>query len=243
METNDNARRVLQTRGVVLARNGKPVARLPDLAPAAGESLALVGPSGCGKTTALLALAGVRRPHEGKIEVDGTDIWKLGSASRDGFRGRRIGLVFQSFHLVDALSVTANIKLAARCAGSVVHEPRRLEYLLGRLGIDGVQRNRIDRISHGQAQRVAVARALFNRPALVLGDEPTSALDDTHALDLMDLLRESAASEGAALVTTRNISCSRGARRSACSARPASPMKSPKSWRPMRSSGPTRSSR
>jgi len=192
----------LAVRDLRLARNGKAFARVPDFSVARGKSVAMIGTSGSGKTTALMALAGIRAPEQGTIEIDGSDPWKLGRRARDHFRGRRIGLVFQSFHLVDALSVRANIWLAAQCAGYPVHDSGRLESLLERLNLTAVRNRRADRISHGQAQRVAVARALLNAPAVVLADEPTSALDDANTQALMTLLTESAASEGAALVVT-----------------------------------------
>ena len=200
MEPNDNSPNAVTTRGVVLARNGKAIARLPDLDVRAGQSVAIVGPSGCGKTTALMALAGVHPPLSGTITIDDTDPWHLGARARDGFRGRRIGLVFQSFHLVDALNVAANIRLAAQCAGNPLHEPGRLDELIARLGLVLVRSQRADRISHGQAQRVAIARALLNRPAVILADEPTSALDDAHTASLVELLTQSASTEHAALV-------------------------------------------
>ncbi len=200
MEHITRATSILVTRGVVAARGGIPIARLPDLDVAAGQSVAIVGPSGCGKTTALLALAGIRAPHAGTITIDDVDPWQLGTHARDGFRGRRIGLVFQSFHLVDALSVTGNVRLAAQCAGNPLTDSRRLGTLLEQLGLEQIRSQRVDRISHGQAQRVAVARALMNRPALLLGDEPTSALDDTNAASLMKLLTQSARAENAAFV-------------------------------------------
>jgi putative ABC transport system ATP-binding protein len=182
-----------------LARGGRPLARLPDLDVHAGESIAIVGASGSGKTTALLALAGIRAPQQGDIAVGDTNLWRLPRRDRDRFRGRRIGLVFQSFHLIDALTVKANLLLAARCAG-LRPDPQRLEHLLDKLGLDNVQKRRTDRLSHGQAQRVAVARALFNKPAIVLADEPTSALDDEATASLLALLRNVAADEGAGLV-------------------------------------------
>jgi putative ABC transport system ATP-binding protein len=101
---------------------------------------------------------------------------------------------------VDALSVAANILLAAQCAGSPASDAGRLDMLLERLGLTAIRNHRADRISHGQAQRVAVARALYNKPAVVLADEPTSALDDGNTAALLSLLRECAAQEGAALV-------------------------------------------
>ena len=193
---------VLTTENIVLERGGKPFARLPNLHVAAGQTLAIVGPSGCGKTTALMALAGIRAPQHGTIEIEGTALWTLGRGGRDGFRGRRIGLVFQSFHLIDALSVRANIWMAAQCASYPVDDQKRLENLIERLGLTAIQSRRADRISHGQAQRTAIARALLNKPAVILADEPTSALDDANTETLMALLIESAVSESAALVVT-----------------------------------------
>lgn len=198
MELNASPANIIATQGLVLARGGRPFARLPDLEAKTGRSIAIVGPSGCGKTTALMALAGIRAPQDGRIVIDGVDPWSLSSHARDRFRGRRIGLVFQSFHLVDALSVAANIRLAGQCAGQSA--PGREEELLRALGLTGLGHARADRISHGQAQRVAVARALFNRPAVIVADEPTSALDDANAAAMLDLLLASARSENAALV-------------------------------------------
>ena len=190
---------VLTTRGVTLARNARTFASLPDLDLVSGQSLAILGASGSGKTTALLALAGIRAPARGEIAVAGIALWRLPAHRRDRFRGQRIGLVFQSFHIVDAVSVAANVALAARCAG-LPNDASRIHSLLQRLDIADIARRRADRISHGQAQRVAVARALVNRPAVVMADEPTSALDDGNAAALLALLKDTAAAEGAALV-------------------------------------------
>jgi len=193
------AQPVLTTRGVVLARSGRRIASLPDLAVAPGQAVALLGPSGSGKSTALMALAGIRAPDSGDIEVGGIRLWALPSAARDRFRGHRIGLVFQSFHLIDALSVAANVAIAMRCAG-LSPDHGRVDSLLQGLQLAALARRRADRISHGQAQRVAMARALVNRPAVVLADEPTSALDDAATAELLALLRQSARAEGAGLL-------------------------------------------
>ena len=189
----------LTTKDVVLARNGRPFARLPDLDVPAGRSAAIVGASGSGKTTALMALAGVLAPLSGAIHVGRTDLWALGVHARDRLRGRQIGLVFQSFHLVDALSVEENLLLAARCAGVEV-DRGRADRLLEQLNLTDVRFRRTDCISQGQAQRVAVARALFNRPSVVLADEPTSALDDANATALLTALSEGADVESAGLI-------------------------------------------
>jgi putative ABC transport system ATP-binding protein len=172
---------------------------LPDVDVVRGRSLAILGASGSGKTTALLALAGIRAPARGEVVIEDRSVWRLTSAMRDKFRGLRIGLVFQSFHLVDAVSVATNLTLAATCAG-LRPDAQRVRHLLDRLGISELRNRRADRISQGQAQRVAVARALFNRPAVVLADEPTSALDDASAARLLALLKDAAATEGAGLI-------------------------------------------
>jgi len=190
----------LSVRGLVFARGAKPFARIKDFDLCGGQSVALVGPSGSGKSTALMALAGIHSPAAGTILIDKTDPWVLNSRARDRFRGQHIGLVFQSFHLVDAISVSANIKLASKCAPKPGLDKTRLSTLLDRLGLSAIQNRRADRISHGQAQRVAVARAMFNAPDILLADEPTSALDDRNADTLMSLLTEAAVSENAGLV-------------------------------------------
>lgn len=199
MDDDRAASEVLTTRGLALARGGRVFATVPDIELQRGRSLALLGPSGSGKTTALMALAGIRAPASGEVIVEKTALWKLPATKRDLFRGRRIGLVFQSFHLIDAVSIAANLRLAGTCAGLRGNDDRARQ-LLDRLGIGELHRTRADRISHGQAQRVAIARALFNRPAVILADEPTSALDDASAAQLLALLKETATHEGAALV-------------------------------------------
>lgn len=199
MSRHRAATAVLASRGLTLARNGRSFAALPDFDLPPGRSLAILGASGSGKSTALLALAGIRAPQSGEVEIEGKAVWRMTAPARDRFRGRRIGLVFQSFHLIEAVSVAANLGLAARCAG-LPPDRDRIDQLLDRLGIGALRGVRADRISQGQAQRVAVARALFNRPAVVLADEPTSALDDASARQLLALLKESATGEGAALI-------------------------------------------
>jgi putative ABC transport system ATP-binding protein len=200
MDDDPNGRLLLQTSDVRLARGDTFSIGLPDLALKAGEAVAVIGPSGCGKTTALMALAGIRPPESGVIAIDGINPWDLPSGARDRFCGRRIGLVFQSFHLVDALSVAANILLAAIGAGSALQTAERLKHLASKLDISEILSQRADRISYGQAQRVAIARALMNKPAVLLADEPTSALDDGHTESLLALLLQMAKAEAAALV-------------------------------------------
>jgi len=192
-------RLALETQGVVLERRGRPIARLPDIHLASGTAMALTGASGSGKTTALLALAGIRVPHAGRILIESQDVWSLQPSRRDKLRGRRIGFVFQTFHLIDAITVEQNIRVATAYAGVVDVQPR-IENLLDRLDIRSVRHHRGDQLSQGQAQRVAVARALVNRPAIVIADEPTSALDDKNAAAFLRLLKDEAATDQVALL-------------------------------------------
>jgi putative ABC transport system ATP-binding protein len=189
----------LETQDVVLEREGRAFALLPSLRLKSGQVAALTGASGSGKTTALLALSGVRAPQQGRIAIENIDLWSLGRAQRDRLRGRRIGLVFQSFHLIDAVSVEDNLRLAATCAGLVPDESR-IGTLLECLDIAALRRRRADQLSQGEAQRTAVARALVNKPAVILADEPTSALDDGNAKALLDLLSGMTRDQGAALL-------------------------------------------
>jgi putative ABC transport system ATP-binding protein len=190
---------VLRTQSVKLERGGAVFASLPDVALAPGQCAALIGASGSGKTTALLALAGIRRPQGGTITIEGQSLWSLPSTALDRLRGQRIGLVFQSFHLIEAVSIAENLRLAAHCAGRPL-DAAHMDHLLTRLDIAALAGRRADGLSQGQKQRVALARALINRPALLLADEPTSALDDANTAALFALLIDTAKAEGAALL-------------------------------------------
>jgi putative ABC transport system ATP-binding protein len=163
-----------------------------------GRSLVL-GPSGSGKTTLLQLVAGFALPTAGRVRVLGRDLRAMRESERDTFRGRHIGFVFQTLHLVRALSVLDNLRLAAFLAG---REQRNEELvaLLDSVGLASRAGARPWALSQGEAQRVAIARALVNRPRLVLADEPTSALDDRNAQTVIDLLLARTAEAGAALV-------------------------------------------
>jgi len=189
---------VLITRNLAIER-GDDLIRSPDLTLQAGGSLALCGPSGVGKTSLLLVIAGILRPKTGEVRLGEQSLWSLSDEKRARLRGRSIGYVFASFHLIDALSVMENLQLARVCAG-LPSDLQRARYLLGHMGLADLSERRADRLSQGQMQRVALARALMNKPEVLLCDEPTAALDDQSAKSLIDLLIRSAREEGVSLV-------------------------------------------
>jgi putative ABC transport system ATP-binding protein len=165
----------------------------------AGEHWLLAGASGSGKTTLLHILAALTTPTTGQVVVGANNLGRLSGAARDRWRGRNVGLVPQRLHLIGALDVEDNLRLAQYLAG-VPDDPGRVRTLLESVGVADLARRYPRELSQGQAQRVAVARAVVNRPALVLADEPTANLDDAHAAAALDLLRAQALASGAALV-------------------------------------------
>lgn len=164
-----------------------------------GAHWLVIGPSGSGKSTLLHLLSGTLRSQSGKVIVAGQDYSLLSGAAMDRFRGQHIGLVLQRLHLVPSLSVEANLLLAQYCAG-LPQDKQRVRSVLGELGLGDRGADFPHRLSHGQAQRVAVARAVLNRPQLILADEPTSNLDDRNCEQALNLLVEQAARCNATLL-------------------------------------------
>lgn len=170
-----------------------------DLAP--GDQLALRGCSGCGKTTLLQLIAGILRPDSGEIHLAGELLPSTDETERDRLRARHLGLVFQTFNLLQGFTVRENLVLAQRFAGRTGPEDDRFrERLLGELGLSTLAARPPAHLSHGQQQRVAIARALVNRPSLVLADEPTASLDTANAVVALSLLREACTTHRAALL-------------------------------------------
>lgn len=166
---------------------------------AQNETWLVLGPSGSGKTTLLHILAGILRPRAGKVTVAGHDLSALRASELDRFRSRHIGIVPQKLHLVASLTVMSNLLLAQYLARLPQDRTRALD-LLHSLGLGDKADSYPRELSHGQAQRVAVARAVLNRPQLLLADEPTSNLDDAHCSEAYELLYTQAQTCGATLV-------------------------------------------
>jgi len=157
----------------------------------AGEALAVLGPSGSGKSTLLNLIAGLDRPTEGTVTVDGVRVDRLNETASARFRRERIGMVFQFFNLLDDLTVLDNVLLPSQLAGMPrTGARRRAAELLSYLGIQRHAQAYPGRLSGGERQRVAVARALMNRPRLLLADEPTGALDTASGHEVRELLSE-----------------------------------------------------
>jgi len=164
-----------------------PVLRGVDLRIETGTSVAVAGPSGSGKTSLLLLLSGLERPAAGRIRIDGTDLAALDADGLADLRRDRIGIVFQSFHLLPSLSALDNVALPLRLAGvRGAHQPAT--EMLRRVGLADRLRHRPSQLSGGEQQRVALARALVHRPRLLLADEPTGNLDDHTAEAVRELL-------------------------------------------------------
>ena len=153
-----------------------------------GEFVAIVGTSGSGKSTLLHMLGGLDRPTDGKVIVDGKDIFSLKDEALTIFRRRKIGFVFQSYNLVPVLNVYENIVLPIELDGSKVNK-KFVQQIVQTLGLDGRLDALPSQLSGGQQQRVAIARALAAAPAIILADEPTGNLDSRTSQDVLSLLK------------------------------------------------------
>jgi ABC-type lipoprotein export system ATPase subunit len=175
------------------------IVNVPSFALAAGEQLALRGESGSGKTTFLNLVAGILAADGGTVTIDGTEMTALSEPQRDRLRAEKLGYIFQTFNLLQGYTVLENVVLGMSFGPRGADRAHARE-VLERVGLG----HRLDhfprQLSTGQQQRVAVARALANRPKLVLADEPTGNLDRRHAREALALIREVCREQGAALL-------------------------------------------
>jgi lipoprotein-releasing system ATP-binding protein len=177
-----------------------PVLRGVNLALAEGEAIAIVGPSGCGKSTLLHILGTLDRPTSGSVRLDGEDYAGLDENALAALRNRKIGFVFQSHHLLPQCTVLENVLVPMLVSGVTPEGRDRARQLLDRVGLSARLGQRPSQLSGGECQRVAVVRALVNRPRLLLADEPTGSLDRAAADVLAVLLAELNRDEGVTLV-------------------------------------------
>ena len=154
-----------------------------------GEFVAIMGPSGCGKSTLLSILGLLDNSTEGNYWLDGKEVAHLKESQRTAYRKGRIGFVFQSFNLIDELTVEENVELQLKYLGIPSRERKeRVRDILRKVGLSQRSKHYPQQISGGQQQRVAIARAVVGRPSLILADEPTGNLDSKNGLEVMELL-------------------------------------------------------
>ncbi len=176
-----------------------PILDIPEFTVQAGEQVVIVGESGCGKTTLLHVIAGIGRPDEGQVRIDGWDITLLSESESDRFRAENIGYVFQTFNLLPAFTALENV-LLGMTFGRGRPDAARARQLVERVGLGHRMHHRPRQMSVGEQQRVSVARALANRPKLILADEPTANIDTGNQQIILDLLREGCREENVALI-------------------------------------------
>ena len=175
-----------------------PVFRNVSLSLAPGEFVAIVGESGVGKSTLLNCMAGLDSWDYGSVHLQGHNLGELNDEQRALLRRRHVGFVFQAFHVLPHLDVAQNVGLPLLLLGQ--HDDQRVQHMLDAVGLSGLGERLPQQLSGGQLQRVAMARALVHRPALVLADEPTGNLDPATAARVMDALLAQTRAQGSSLV-------------------------------------------
>ncbi len=176
-----------------------PILDVPQFDVGAGEQVVLMGRSGSGKSTLLHIIAGISRPDSGVVKLAGSDLTRLPEAARDRFRAANLGYVFQTFNLLSGFSAIENVLLGMTFGEGTIDHGRAHE-LLARVGLGNRLGHKPSMLSVGEQQRVAVARALVNRPKLLLADEPTANVDARHQQAIVDLLRSTCSEEKVSLL-------------------------------------------
>ena len=188
---------MLETKGLSFNYNNSREFRYPDIRVSKNETLLILGNSGSGKTTLLHLMAGLLTPENGSVTIS-EDVLPV-SKQNDRFRGKNIGIIYQQSYFVNSLNVLDNLLVASTMAGIVPDEDRAI-YLLEKLGIQDKASSSFSSLSVGEQQRVSIARALMNKPSVVLADEPTASLDPDNCNIVADLLQQTCKEEGAALI-------------------------------------------
>lgn len=175
------------------------ILNIPNFGMKAGEQVVLRGESGCGKTTLLHTISGLVRVDSGSIQLDGMELTRFSESARDRIRAAKLGYVFQTFNLLPAFTALENVKLGMTFSRKSVDSGRAIE-LLEKVGLKDRLHYLPKQLSVGQQQRVAVARALANKPRLLLADEPTANVDPSNQSRIIQLIRDVCTDEGVAIL-------------------------------------------
>lgn len=189
----------IRIKSLQLSFNTKSQLTFPDWSVEKQSEALILGPSGSGKTTLLHLLSGLASPTNGEIEVNGSKLHEMTGSELDKFRKKQVGIVFQQPHLIKSLSVIENLQLA-RHLGDLPQDNKWIEEIIEQLDLGEIKDRNVKKISQGQAQRVAIARSIMNRPTILFGDEPTASLDDENCEKVISLLKQEAKLCGATLV-------------------------------------------
>ena len=190
---------MLKSNSIQFTYDGEKKFKFPDLNINSGESLLVLGESGVGKTTFIQILAGLLKPSSGSLELNSINYSNLSSKKMDEFRGKNIGMIFQSPHFVRNISVIENLLLSLHLSNQKL-DKEYAENILSQIGLAEKMNSLPDELSQGEQQRAAIALAVIKNPDLILADEPTSSLDDTNCQKIISLLKEQSASKNAKLI-------------------------------------------
>ena len=190
---------MLQSRAINFSYDGTHQFCFPDIQLSDGEDLLILGESGIGKTTLIQILAGLLKPSSGLLELNGVQYHDLPSKELDQFRGKHIGMVFQSPYFVKNISILDNLILSLYLSKNKEDNKRAIE-LLEQVGLGHKINSKPNDLSQGEQQRAAIALAVVKAPSMILADEPTSSLDDVNCKKITNLLKEQAASTNAQLI-------------------------------------------
>jgi putative ABC transport system ATP-binding protein len=196
---------MITTSKLTYAYPGQPPIQFPDVQCSENEHALILGPSGTGKTTLLHLLGGLISPGSGEITIGGTSVDQLRGHALDLFRGKRIGIIFQKPHFIRSLTAIENLLLTQSLAGNQA-DKKQAYALLERLSISQKANHKTHSMSIGEQQRLAIARALINRPAIILADEPSSALDDQNCQQMIELLLQVSNEEKSNLIVVTHDS-------------------------------------
>ena len=190
---------MIRTSDLTYAYSGGSDIRFPAIDIEQGAHYLILGTSGSGKTTLLHLLSGLLAPKQGSVQVQDAEISRLSGSELDAFRGKHIGIVFQVPHFIAALTVSENLQIAQKLPGNPI-DKQRIEAVLAQLNLGHKLHALPSNLSQGEKQRVSIARAIINKPAVIFADEPTAALDDKNTKEVTRILKETALENNATLI-------------------------------------------